>query len=61
MRFAICDDEPTHIQVLEKYFTEQKEFDIKWDAYTKGEALLEEYIENYCAYGANYFLLKKIK
>ena len=22
---------------------------------------LDEYIENYCAYGANYFLLKKIK
>ena len=52
MRFAICDDEPTHIQVLEKYFTEQKEFDIKWDAYTKGEALLEDYIENNAPYDA---------
>lgn len=52
MRFAICDDEPMHIQVLEKYFTEQKEFNIKWDAYTKGEALLEEYKETNAPYDA---------
>ena len=43
MRFAICDDEPEHINILQDHFNKRPELAIAHDAYTSGEALLDAY------------------
>ena len=40
MRFAICDDEQTAIDLLQDQFDQRPELAIEHDAYTSGEALL---------------------
>lgn len=43
MRFAICDDEQTAIDLLQDRFDLRSELAIEHDAYTSGEALLAAY------------------
>lgn len=43
MRFAICDDEQTAINILQDQFDQRPELAIEHDAYTSGEALLAAY------------------
>lgn len=43
MRFAICDDEQTAIDLLQDQFDLRPELAIEHDAYTSGEALLAAY------------------
>lgn len=43
MRFAICDDEQQHINILTDYFATHKEYHIETEAFESGEALLEAY------------------
>lgn len=43
MRFAICDDEQTAIDLLQDQFDQRPELAIEYDAYTSGEALLAAY------------------
>ena len=43
MRFAICDDERQHINILTDYFATHKEYHIETEAFESGEALLEAY------------------
>lgn len=43
MRFAICDDEQTAIDLLQDQFDLRPELAIEYDAYTSGEALLAAY------------------
>lgn len=43
MRFAICDDEQTAINLLQDQFDLRPELAIEHDAYTSGEALLAAY------------------
>lgn len=43
MRFAICDDEQTAINILQDQFDQRPELAIEYDAYTSGEALLAAY------------------
>ena len=43
MRFAICDDEQQHINILTDYFSSYKEYQIETEAFESGEALLETY------------------
>lgn len=43
MRFAICDDEQTAIDLLQDQFDQRPELAIEHDAYTSGEALLAAY------------------
>lgn len=43
MRFVICDDEQTAINILQDQFDQRPELAIEHDAYTSGEALLAAY------------------
>lgn len=43
MRFAICDNEQQHINILTDYFATHKEYHIETEAFESGEALLEAY------------------
>lgn len=43
MRFAICDDEQQHINILTDYFATHKDYHIETEAFESGEALLEAY------------------
>lgn len=43
MRFAICDDEQTAIDLLQDQFDLRPKLAIEYDAYTSGEALLAAY------------------
>ena len=43
MRFAICDDEQQHINILTDYFATHKDYHIETEAFESGEALLETY------------------
>lgn len=43
MRFVICDDEQTAINILQDQFDQRPELAIEYDAYTSGEALLAAY------------------
>ena len=43
MRFAICDDEQQHINILTDYFATHKDYHIETETFESGEALLEAY------------------
>ena len=52
MRFAICDDEPEHIQMLQAYFDARPELNIESEPYYSGEALIADYQERGVRYDA---------
>lgn len=52
MRFAICDDEPEHIQMLQAYFDARPELNIESEPYYSGEALVADYQERGVRYDA---------
>ncbi len=52
MRFAICDDEPEHIKLLQAYFDKRPELFIESEPYYSGEALVADYQNNGVRYDA---------
>lgn len=52
MRFAICDDEPEHIEILKAYFNARPELSIKSEPYFSGTSLVEDYRKNSVRYDA---------
>lgn len=52
MRFAICDDNIQHIDILEAYFNSKTELKIDIFSYNSGEALLGDYREDGGRYDA---------
>lgn len=52
MRFAICDDEPEHIKLLQAYFDKRPELFIDSEPYYSGEALVADYQNNGVRYDA---------
>lgn len=52
MRFAICDDEPEHIEILKAYFNARPELSIESEPYFSGTSLVEDYRKNSVRYDA---------
>lgn len=52
MRFAICDDNKEHIDILRHYFDQRPELAIEVESYTSGEALVSDYRDDHRRYDA---------
>lgn len=52
MHFAICDDEPAHIHILQTYFDARTDLSITSEAFESGKALVDDCKANGCRYDA---------